>query len=118
MKPTAVVWGFFGIELAALALQGAGAGTSVSSDGPPTNAALGKSLLITGLVALVVLIACYLCTAIYVHLKPIYGVRQSHSMRRLFAVLWVTLPPLETCHAFGPSQRGLLHKILAIFPVI
>jgi hypothetical protein len=87
VKPTAVIWGFFGIELSALALQGAGAGNSVSDSGPPKNATLGKALLITGLVALVVLIMCYLCTAIYVHLKPVYGIRQSRSMRRLFAVL-------------------------------
>jgi hypothetical protein len=88
VKPTFVVWGFSGVELAALGLQGAGAGNSVSDSGPPKNAALGVELLIVGLIALVLLIVCYFCTAIYVHIKPIYGIRRSPSMTRLFSVLY------------------------------
>jgi len=100
VKPKAVIWGFFVIELTALALQGAGAGTSVSNDGPPKNEALGKALLIIGLVALVVLIICYLATAIFVCIKPDYGVQHSPSLKKLFAALYACTILLLTRNIF------------------
>lgn len=100
VKPKAVIWGFFVIELLALALQGAGAGTSVSNDGPPQNETLGKALLIVGLVALVVLIICYLITAVFVCTRPEYGVRQSPSLKKLFAALFACTLLLLTRNIF------------------
>jgi len=60
----------------------------VSNNGPPKNETLGKALLIIGLVALVVLIICYLATAIFVCIKPDYGIRDSPSLKKLFAALY------------------------------
>ena len=89
VKPKAVMVGFFAIEIAALACQGAGAGISVSNnESTGTNQTAGKALLIVGLVALVLLIVCYGATAIYVHISPLYGIRQSRNMRWLFPVLY------------------------------
>ena len=100
VKPKAVMIGFFVIELAALACQGAGAGLSVSNDGVNQNESAGKALLIVGLVALVVLIAIYWATAIYVHASPAYGVRQSPNLRWLFPVLYVCTALLLTRNIF------------------
>jgi hypothetical protein len=100
VKPKAVIWGFFVIEILALALQGAGAGTSVSNDGPPKNETLGKALLIIGLVALVILIICYLGTAVFVCIKPAYGIKDSPSLQKLFGALYACTILLLTRNIF------------------
>ncbi len=88
VKPKLVIWGFFAIEITALACQGAGAGLSVSTQGV-SNLGSGRTLLIIGLVALVVLVISYLITAIYVNLSPRYAIKSSPNMRKLFPVLYV-----------------------------
>ena len=88
VKPKLVIWGFFVMEIIALSCQGAGAGLSVSSKGVNQNLAAGRVLLILGLVALVVLIACYGFTSIYVARSPKYSVQQSPNLRRLFPALF------------------------------
>lgn len=87
VKPTAVIWGFFVLELVALSCQGAGAGTSVNTNGVK-NGNSGKVLLIVGLAALVLLIMSYLVTAIYVNRSPLYEVRQSPNLQRVFWALY------------------------------
>lgn len=100
VKPRAVMIGFFVFEIAALACQGAGAGLSVSTDGVNQNEQAGKALLIVGLVALVLLIALYWATAVYIHVNPRYSIRQSPNMRWLFPVLYACTVLLLTRNIF------------------
>ena len=88
VKPKLVIWGFFVIEIIALTCQGAGAGLSVNSDGVNQNAQSGRALLIVGLVALVVLIGCYGITSVYVARSPLYAIKDSYNLRRLFPALF------------------------------
>lgn len=89
VKPRLVIWGFFVMEIIALTCQGAGAGLSVSDKGVNDTLKSGRALLIVGLVALVVLMLCYGITAVYVNRSPLYDVKHSHNLRRLFPVLYV-----------------------------
>ncbi|KAK9791853.1 hypothetical protein WJX73_004916 [Symbiochloris irregularis] len=92
LKPKFITWIFFGLEIASLAAQGAGAGLSVGGNtGPPVNAGAGKGLLIAGLVTLVVLIAFFLCTTIYVQRNPQMQVPECRpTMRLIFLGLYAT----------------------------
>lgn len=61
------------------------------TDGPPPNAGAGKGLLIAGLVALVVLIAFFLCTTAYVQCSPMMQVPECRpTMRLIFLGLYAT----------------------------
>ena len=105
VRPKLVIWGFFAMEITALACQGAGAGLSVSTQGV-SNIGSGRVLLIVGLVALVVLIICYLVTAIYVNLSPAYAIKSSPIMRKLFPVLYVCTSLLLIRNIFRLIEFG------------
>ena len=105
VKPKLVIWGFFAMEITALACQGAGAGLSVSTKGV-SNINSGRILLLIGLVALVVLILCYLTTAIYVNLSPRYAIKSSPSMRKLFPVLYTCTSLLLIRNIFRLIEFG------------
>ena len=105
VKPKLVIWVFFALEITALACQGAGAGLSVSTKGV-SNLNSGRVLLLLGLVALVVLIICYLVTAIYVNLSPKYSIKSSPSMRKLFPVLYTCTSLLLIRNIFRLIEFG------------
>ena len=105
VKPKLVIWGFFAMEITALACQGAGAGLSVSTKGV-SNLNSGRILLLLGLVALVVLILCYLLTAIYVNLSPRYAIKSSPNMRKLFPVLYTCTSLLLIRNIFRLVEFG------------
>lgn len=90
LKPKLITWLYFAAEIASLAMQGAGAGLSVSHDGPPSSGQAGKILLILGLAFLVVIIATFLTNAIYVNVRSEYGIRKSRDLQALFTILYLT----------------------------
>lgn len=106
LRPKWVIWGFFAMEIIALACQGAGAGLSVSDKGVDSTLKSGRILLIIGLVALVVLIGCYAITAVVVHSSPRYGVRHSPNLRRLFPVLYTCTALLMIRNIFRLVEFG------------
>lgn len=102
MKPKLIMWLYFLCEIASLALQGAGAGISVSktNGGGASSKTAGKVLLIMGLAFLVIIIFTFMLNAIYVHRRPEYGIMQSRSMSRLFLVLYITTALLMVRNVF------------------
>lgn len=81
---------YFIIEIGSLALQGAGAGISVSPDSAPKNTGAGRALLIIGLAFLVALMISYLVTTIYVNFSPAFEVRKSRNLVYLFCALYAS----------------------------
>ena len=90
LRPKLITWLYFTAEIISLALQGAGAGLSVSQDGVNRNQSVGRALLIVGLVFLVVVIVCFLLNAVFVSVTKEYGVWQSRNLTYLFVVLYFT----------------------------
>ena len=101
IRPRLITRIYFGIEILSLAIQGIGAGTSVSNNpGPNKNAQSGKTLLLVGLSLLVALMTSFIINGIYIYFAAVYGVRKSPAMRKLFWVLAASTVLLLTRNIF------------------
>jgi hypothetical protein len=92
IKSKFVSWLFFGLELGALTLQGAGAGLSVSNDGPPKTAGSGKVLLLIGLALQVLFLIIFVAFMIVVfrRAKQLVTQGQARQLNKVYFGLFAT----------------------------
>lgn len=90
LRPKFVTWFFFSSDIFSFLLQGSGGGLQINGN----RAALGKTIILVGLVLQLIFFACFALITIRVHRSPKYNYSiegQPNAKRNMMRCLYITL---------------------------